>query len=220
MHLSEAVHRETVPVEPYPSPPVVVFVCANCARPGRAASSACRPRPAVPDFHWPFPVEQVVVPCAGRIQPEHLLKAFESGADLVLVVACESGNCHYAEGSLRCMRRVEFVRSLLGEIGLNDERLLLEYLPGSAAEDLASAEAGAASAEAGAASAEAGAASGEAGAASAEAGAASASAADASTDARIESIRQRVVRVRGILSGNPLRQEDPAGWGGDGRARV
>ena len=118
------------------------------------------------------------------------------------------------------MRRVEFVRSLLGEIGLNDERLLLEYLPGSAAEDLASAEAGAASAEAGAASAEAGAASGEAGAASAEAGAASASAADASTDARIESIRQRVVRVRGILSGNPLRQEDPAGWGGDGRARV
>jgi len=118
------------------SPPVTVFVCANCARPGKVSTSAERPRPTVPDFKWPFPVEQVVVPCVGRVQPEHILKTFEAGADLVVIVACESDNCHYVEGSKRCERRVEFVQSILKEIGLGEERLRLDFLPGSAAEDL------------------------------------------------------------------------------------
>ena len=117
-------------------PSVTMFVCANSGRPGRASSSAVRPKPILPDFDWPFPVEQVVVPCAGRIQPEHLLKTFEAGADLVLVVACEDENCHYIEGCKRCRLRIEFVQSILKEIGLGEERLRLEILPGSAAEDL------------------------------------------------------------------------------------
>ena len=117
-------------------PTVTVFLCANCARPGKAPTSAGRTRPAVPDFNWPFPVEQVIVPCGGRIQPEHMLKVFEAGADLVTVIACEGENCHYVEGSTRCMRRVEFIRSILEEIGLGENRLLLTYLPGSAAEDM------------------------------------------------------------------------------------
>ena len=117
-------------------PPVTVFICANCGRAGKTHTSAKRCRPTIPDFNWPFPVEQIVVPCSGRIQPEHVLKTFESGADLVLIIACEEDNCHYIEGSPRCFRRVEFIRSILEEIGLGEERLLLAYLPGSAAEDL------------------------------------------------------------------------------------
>ena len=117
-------------------PPVTVFICANSARAGRVSTSAGRPKPTVPDFNWPFPVEQVIVPCAGRIQPEHMLKTFEAGADMVLIVACEDDNCHYIEGCKRCKRRVEFVQSILKEIGLGEERLRLEILPGSAAEDL------------------------------------------------------------------------------------
>ncbi len=117
-------------------PSVSVFVCANCARPGKAATSAKRSRPSVPDFGWPVPVQQITIPCAGRIQPEHILKAFELGADLVTVIACDGENCHYIEGSKRCSRRVEFLRSILEEIGLGEERLLLFFLPGSAAEDM------------------------------------------------------------------------------------
>jgi hypothetical protein len=56
---------------------------------------------------------------------------------VVSVVACQDDNCHYIEGSRRCARRVDYIRSILKEIGLGEERLLLSYLPGSAMEDLA-----------------------------------------------------------------------------------
>ncbi|OFW57086.1 MAG: hypothetical protein A2133_06205 [Actinobacteria bacterium RBG_16_64_13] len=82
------------------------------------------------------------MPCTGRLQPEHVLKAFESGADLVCTVACEEDNCHYLEGSQRCTRRVDYIRGILDEVGLGAERLLLFHLPGTAAEDTALGAAG------------------------------------------------------------------------------
>jgi len=116
---------------------VTVFVCANCARPAQAPTSAGRKLPATPDFGWPWPVREIVVPCTGRLQPEHILKALESGADLVCAVACQEDNCHYLEGSQRCARRVDYLRSILREIGLSGERLMLFNLPGTATEDMA-----------------------------------------------------------------------------------
>lgn len=116
---------------------VTLFVCANCVRPGKAPTSSGRSKPALPEFNWPVPVEQIVVPCAGRLQPENVLRAFESGSSVVSVVACQEDNCHFIEGSRRCARRVDYIRSLLNEIGLGDERLLLFYFPGSASQDLA-----------------------------------------------------------------------------------
>lgn len=127
---------------------VAMFVCANCARPGRELTSAGRQRPEVPDFGLPGRVQPIIIPCAGRLQPEHVLKALESGVDVVSVVACEDSNCHYAEGSRRCALRVDFIRSLLEEIGLGEGRLLLSHLPGSAAEDMAMASGSAAAAPA------------------------------------------------------------------------
>ena len=116
---------------------IVVFVCENSARAGRMPTSGKRYRPDTPNFGWPFPVQELVVPCAGRLQPEHLLKAFEGGADAVAVVCCEEGNCHHHEGNKRCRRRIEAVSSLLGEVGLGKERLMLFHLPGSAVQDMA-----------------------------------------------------------------------------------
>ncbi len=116
---------------------LAVFLCANCARPARAATSAGFPRPVVPDFGWPFPVRQTLVSCTGRLQPEHVLKAFESGSEAVCMVACQEDDCHYLEGSKRCARRAAFLRSILEEIGLGGRRLLLFHLPGTAAEDMA-----------------------------------------------------------------------------------
>ena len=117
--------------------PVTVFVCANCARAGQAHTSAGRPRPGVPDFGWPWPVREILVPCTGRLQPEHVLKAFEWGADVVAMVACEEDNCHYLEGSKRCARRADYLRSILNAVGLGGQRLMLFHLPGTAAEDMA-----------------------------------------------------------------------------------
>jgi F420-non-reducing hydrogenase iron-sulfur subunit len=116
---------------------ITMFVCANCARPGKEPTVAGRSRSVVPDFNLPARAHQVIVPCTGRLQPEHVLKAFEAGSSIVSVVACQEDNCHYAEGSRRCSLRVNYIRSILREIGLGEGRLLLFYLPGSASEDLA-----------------------------------------------------------------------------------
>jgi F420-non-reducing hydrogenase iron-sulfur subunit len=119
------------------APYVTVFLCANCARGSKTAEYASRSRPDIPRFDWPFPVQEVLVPCTGRLQPENVLKAFESGARLVCAVACREDNCHYIEGSKRCARRVDYVRGILDEVGLGAERLMLFHLPGTAAEDMA-----------------------------------------------------------------------------------
>jgi len=122
----------------FPQPAITVFLCANCARPARVATSSgwCL-HPVAPDFDWPWPVRQTLVSCTGRLQPEHVLKAFESGSQAVCMVACQEDDCHYLEGSKRCARRAAFLRSILDEIGLGGERLMLFHLPGTAAEDMA-----------------------------------------------------------------------------------
>jgi hypothetical protein len=88
-------------------------------------------------MEWPFHAREIAIPCSGKLQPEHILKAFEAGADLVCLIACEEDNCHYLEGSRRAGRRVEYVKGLLDEVGLGGERLLVFHLPGSAREDVA-----------------------------------------------------------------------------------
>ena len=122
--------------EASPVPPnVTLFRCANCSRPATApASTAGRP-PSQPDFEWPIPVHEIALPCAGRLQPEHLLKAFEAGADAVCIITCARDDCCYIEGSLRAERRAEYVRQLLDEIGLGRERLLVCHLAPSAQDD-------------------------------------------------------------------------------------
>ncbi len=160
--------------------PVTVFVCTNCARPGQAPTSAGRPRPGIPDFGWPWPVQEILVACTGRLQPEHVLKAFESGSDAVAMVACEEDNCHYLEGSKRCARRADYLRSILNAIALGGERLMLFHMPGTAAEDMALA-----------------------------AGRPAPACDCAARDAQAAAIRDRVVEALAALPPNPLHR-DPA----------
>lgn len=122
---------------PLDSPSVTVFRCANGLRPAAVPSAAASVRFSQPAIDWPVPVHEVAVPCTGKLQPEHLLKAFEAGADIVCVMACAEDNCHYLEGSRRMSRRADYVRGLLDELGLGSERLMVFHLPGSAREDMA-----------------------------------------------------------------------------------
>ena len=80
------------------------------------------------------------MPCAGRLQPELVLKAFESGSSFVCMIACQDDNCHAVEGCLRARRRLDYVRGLLEQIGLGGDRLAMFQLPGSAQEDMAAGE--------------------------------------------------------------------------------
>jgi coenzyme F420-reducing hydrogenase delta subunit len=119
-------HQTALPA----SPNVTVFRCVNSSPSGTEPRRLSQPEP-----EWPIPVHEIVLPCTGRLQPEHLLKAFEAGADAVCVITCAGDNCHYLEGSQRAERRVQYVRELLDEIGLGGQRLLVFRLAGSGEAD-------------------------------------------------------------------------------------
>lgn len=71
------------------------------------------------------------LPCSGRIDPLHLLRALESGADMVYLITCPEGACRYREGNLRAGKRVQYARKLIEEIGLEGTRI--ELITGTAA---------------------------------------------------------------------------------------
>jgi len=68
-------------------------------------------------------VRTVQVPCTGRVDGIHLLKAFEDGADAVFVLGCLEKNCYYDTGSIEGRKRVDYVKQMLTEVGIEKERL-------------------------------------------------------------------------------------------------
>ena len=123
------------PTEVAVEPSLTVFRCAHSTDSALDASATNRQRSRPSVAQWPVLVNHIAVPCVGKLQPEHLLKAFENGADAVCVLACQDDNCCYLEGSQRLDRRAEYVRGLLEEVGLGGERLMVFHLGGSARED-------------------------------------------------------------------------------------
>jgi len=74
-------------------------------------------------LQYPTNVRIIRTPCTGRLEVEYFMRAFEDGADGVLVAGCEEGSCHFIEGNLMAKRRVNYTRDLLTEIGLEKERV-------------------------------------------------------------------------------------------------
>ena len=69
-----------------------------------------------------------MLPCTGRIEESLLLKAFENGADGVMVVGCLEGDCHYIAGNIRARARVQRVATILDQIGLGAGRMRMYNL--------------------------------------------------------------------------------------------
>lgn len=77
---------------------------------------------------YPTNIKIIRLPCTGRIDVAHLLRAFEKGADGVYVVGCLEGSCHYNKGNLIARKRVEYVREKLEELGFGGDRLRMYNL--------------------------------------------------------------------------------------------
>lgn len=107
-------------------PEILVFCCSYCAAAAAAAAGAGRLR-------YPAGTRILSASCTGRIEMEHVLEAFEKGADGVLVVGCLDGGCHFVDGNQRARRRLDRVRSILEEIGLGGDRLRMVNLSDSMA---------------------------------------------------------------------------------------
>jgi F420-non-reducing hydrogenase iron-sulfur subunit len=97
-------------------PVIVAFCCHYCAY--TAADMAGSQR-----LCYPANVKIIRVPCSGKVDAIHIVKAFEKGADGVYVAGCLEGDCHFKTGNIRAARRVRQVQKLLDEIGIGGERL-------------------------------------------------------------------------------------------------
>ncbi len=72
---------------------------------------------------YPSSIKVIQVPCTGRVDILHLLKAIEDGADGVYVAGCLEGECHYINGNLKAKKRIQYVKKVLEEVGLNPGRV-------------------------------------------------------------------------------------------------
>jgi len=112
------------PVPPW-QPNIVMFACNWCSYAGADTAGVSRIQ------HQPhFRIIRVM--CSGRIQPGFVFRAFERGADGVLVTGCHFGDCHYMFGNHRAVEQFAKSENIIRILGLEKERLRLEWI--SAAE--------------------------------------------------------------------------------------
>ncbi len=97
-------------------PEITVLTCQYCGNVPVEMAGVQR-------IQYPATVKIDTVPCTGRIDVLHLLRALEQGADAVLVIACPEGNCHHLTGNERAAARVAYAQKLVAEAGLQAERL-------------------------------------------------------------------------------------------------
>ncbi len=105
-------------------PKIVAFVCNWCTYTGAdlAGTSRLKQQPNA---------RLIRVPCTGRIDPVFIIKAFESGADGVLVSGCHPGDCHYNAGNFHARRRWIMFRELLEFTGIDSTRLHFSWVSAS-----------------------------------------------------------------------------------------
>lgn len=94
---------------------IVIFCCHNCIS-NKEMDSIQR--------HEVGDIRLIKLPCSGRLEVLHLLEAFETGADGVIVLTCLNGKCQSLIGNKRARNRIELAKKYLDEIGLGQGRLL------------------------------------------------------------------------------------------------
>jgi len=105
-------------------PKIDAFVCNWCTYTGADLAGTSR-------MKYQSNVRIIKLPCTGRIDPVFILKAFERGADGVLVSGCHPGDCHYNAGNFHARRRWLLFRDLLDFAGIEPERLQFSWVSAS-----------------------------------------------------------------------------------------
>lgn len=106
-------------------PVIVAFCCNWCSYAGADLSGTNR-------LNYPSNVKIIRVPCSCRVNPMFILRAFQKGADGVIICGCHPGDCHYTSGNYFTRRRITLLYSMLDFLGIERNRTRLEWV--SAAE--------------------------------------------------------------------------------------
>ena len=102
-------------------PVIVAFCCHYCAY--TAADMAGSQR-----LCYPPNVKIVRVPCSGKVDAIHIMKALEMGADGVYVAGCLEGDCHFKSGNIEAAKRIAYIKTLLDEIGIDGNRVEMAFM--------------------------------------------------------------------------------------------
>lgn len=105
-------------------PTIVAFLCNWCSYTGADLAGTSR-------MKYAHNVNIIRVMCSGRVEPTFVLKAFREGADGVLICGCHPGDCHYHEGNYKCLRRYYLLQKYIQQMGLDKDRLRLEWISAS-----------------------------------------------------------------------------------------
>lgn len=97
-------------------PRILAYCCKYCAYAAADLAGSMR-------LNYPANVKIVQLPCSGRVDMLHLLKAIEEGADGVYVAGCLEGECHFLEGNLKTRKKVEAVKKALQSAGIEPQRV-------------------------------------------------------------------------------------------------
>ena len=112
-------------------PKIIGFLCNWCSYAGADLAGVSR-------FQYPPNLRVIRVMCSGRVHPSYILEAFRNGADGVLVAGCHTPNdCHYISGNFKAERRVAMLKKLMTQLGLEPERLRLEWISAAEGEKFA-----------------------------------------------------------------------------------
>ncbi|MGI6096546.1 MAG: hydrogenase iron-sulfur subunit [Dethiobacteria bacterium] len=105
-------------------PLIVAFCCNWCSYAGGDLAGTSR-------MPYPANIRVIRVPCSSRVNPMMVLRAFQRGADGVLVAGCHPGDCHYTSGNYYTRRRMSVFRRLLEYTGIEPERFQVTWISGS-----------------------------------------------------------------------------------------
>lgn len=97
-------------------PKILALCCNYCAYAAADLAGSMR-------IQYPHNVRVLRLPCTGKVDIGYILRAFENGADGVIVAGCLEGGCHFQEGNLRAKKRIGLAKKILMESGLEPERL-------------------------------------------------------------------------------------------------
>lgn len=105
-------------------PKIVAFCCNWCSYAGADLAGTTR-------LQYPSNVRIIRVMCSGRVDPAFVLRAFELGADGVIVAGCHPADCHYINGNEKTAIRGDFLEAFLEEAGIEPQRFKVEWIAGS-----------------------------------------------------------------------------------------
>jgi coenzyme F420-reducing hydrogenase delta subunit len=110
--------------EPVYDPKIVAFCCNWCSYAGADLAGTTR-------LQYPSNVRIIRVMCSGRVDPSFVLRAFELGADGVIVAGCHPADCHYINGNEKTAMRGDFLETFLEDTGIESQRFKVEWIAGS-----------------------------------------------------------------------------------------